>query len=103
MSFCCDRARGNEKQEVLQGIAVWMDGRVFFQIKDLKKHLNVNGFTNYSSNKIGYVIGEIDGSAKTFWNVRGKGVHVWSVPEAYFGTGTVPPREVPQFIEDKVL
>jgi hypothetical protein len=88
-SFCCDRARGNERQEILQGIAVWTDRRVFFQIKDLKKHLSVNGFTTYTSNKIGLILKEIDGADKSFWNIRGKGVHVWSVPEEYFGENVV--------------
>jgi hypothetical protein len=104
MAFCCDRAKGNERHEILQGIAVWIDGKVYVQIKDLKKHLLVNGFTNYSSNKIAMVLSEIDGATKTYWNnVRGKNLHIWSIPESYFGTGTVAPREVPQFIEDQVL
>ena len=103
-SFCCDRARGSERQEILQGIAVWMEGRIFFQIKDLKKHLTVNGFTQYTSNKIGYVLKEIDGATKTFWNVRGKGVHVWSIPEKHFNDNMiVAKREIPQFKEDQVL
>jgi len=68
---------------------VWTDRRVFFQIKDLKKHLSVNGFTTYTSNKIGLILKEIDGADKSFWNIRGKGVHVWSVPEEYFGENVV--------------
>jgi hypothetical protein len=104
MSFCCDRARGSERQEVMQGIAVWMDGKVYIQLKDLRRHLNVNGFTAYSANKIGMVLSEIDGATKVYWNnVRGKNLHVWAIPESYFGTGVVPPREVPPTIEDRVL
>ena len=81
-----------------------MEGRIFFQIKDLKKHLTVNGFTQYTSNKIGYVLKEIDGATKTFWNVRGKGVHVWSIPEKHFNDNMiVAKREIPQFKEDQVL
>jgi hypothetical protein len=50
------------------------------------------------------VLSEIDGASKIYWNnVRGKNLHVWAIPEAYFGTGTVPPREVPQLLEDQIL
>jgi hypothetical protein len=104
ISFSCDRARGNERQEILQGIAVWMEGRVFFQIKDLKKHLTVNGFNSYSSNKIGLIIKEIDGADKTFWKVRNKGVHVWSVPEKYFGEMVnTPARDLPRMRSEDIL
>lgn len=103
-SFCCDRARGTEKQEVLQGIAVWTENRVFFQIKDLKKHLSVNGFSNYTSNKIGLVLKELDGATKTYWNIRGKGVHVWGIPEKHFAAeANMTKREIPPMIEDQVL
>jgi len=102
-SFCVDRARGNERHEILQGIAVWTEGKVYIQIKDLRKHLLVNGFQNYSSNKIGLALKEIDGADKMFWkNVRGKGVHVWGIPEAYFNINT-PKRELPKMIQDEVL
>jgi hypothetical protein len=25
------------------------------------------------------------GAEKTFWRVKGKGIHVWSLPQVYFG------------------
>ena len=73
-------------------------------MKDLKKHLIVNGFTQYTTNKIGLVVKEIDGASKAFWNVRGKGVHVWSIPEKHFTDRMIiSKREIPQFKEDQVL
>ena len=83
-SFCTERAKGNEKEDTLQGISVWWDDKVFVQVKDLKKHLIVNDFTHYTSNKITLKLRDI-GAEKTFWRVKGKGVHVWSLSQVYFG------------------
>lgn len=83
-SFCCDRARGFEKDEIAQGIAIWMDGKVFFQIKDLVKHLSVNNFLNYTVNKVGLRLRELGGD-RVFWSVLGKGTHVWYFPQTFFG------------------
>jgi len=83
-SFCCDRARGFEKEEIAQGIAIWMDNRVYFQIKDLMKHLTVNNFLNYTINKVGLRLRELGGE-RIFWNANGKGTHVWYFPQSFFG------------------
>ena len=82
-SFAAERAKGEEREDILQGIAVWVDERVYFQIKDLKKHLTVNDFNHYTSNKITLRLQDL-GAEKMFWRVRGKGVHVWSLPQNYF-------------------
>jgi hypothetical protein len=82
-SFCTDRAKGSIREDILQGIAVWIDGRVYFQIKDLKKHLQTNDFTSYSSNKITLRLQDMQ-AEKMFWRVREKGVHVWSFPQSRF-------------------
>lgn len=82
-TFCCDRAKGTDREDILQGIAVWVDGRVFFQLKDLKKHLVQNQFTSYTSTKIGLRLKDL-GVEKTFWNIRGRGVNVWGLPQTLF-------------------
>lgn len=82
-TFCCDRAKGVDREDILQGIAVWADGRVFFQVKDLKRHLVANQFTSYSAVKIGLRLKEL-GAEKMFWNVKGRGVHVWGMPQKTF-------------------
>jgi|TARA_R110000787_G_scaffold43799_5_gene107309 hypothetical protein len=82
-AFCCERAKGEEKEDILQGVGVWLDSRVFFQVKDLKKHLSVNDFNHYTSNRITLRLQDLN-AEKMFWRVRGKGVHVWSLPQAYF-------------------
>ena len=70
----------------MQGVAVWIDSRVFFQVKDIKKHLTVNDFNHYTSNKITLRLQGLDAD-KMFWRVKGKGVHVWSLPQEYFADG----------------
>jgi len=82
-SFCSERAKGADREDILQGVAVWVDGRVYFQIKDVKKHLSVNDFNHYSSNKITLRLQDIE-AEKMFWRVKGKGIHVWSLPQAFF-------------------
>lgn len=82
-AFCAERAKGEERDDILQGVAVWVDGRVYFQIKDVKKHLSVNDFNHYTSNKITLRLQDLH-AEKMFWRVRGKGVHVWSLPQDFF-------------------
>lgn len=88
-AFCCERAKGEEREDILQGVAVWTEGRVYFQVKDLKKHLSVNDFNHYTSNKITLRLQDLQ-AEKMFWRVRGKGVHVWSLPQEYFQTDDAP-------------
>lgn len=92
-SFCCDRARGTDKEEIFQGIAVWMDGRIYFQIRDLMKHLTVNGFVSYTTNKAGLRLRQMGGE-RTFWNVNGKGVHVWYFSQDQFGGKGVSEKRI---------
>ena len=82
-SFCSERAKGTEREEILQGVAVWIEERVYFQVKDIKKHLSVNDFNHYSSNKITLRLQGLE-AEKMFWRVKGKGIHVWSLPQEYF-------------------
>ena len=84
-AFACERARGEERDDILQGVAVWFESKVYFQIKDVKKHLSVNDFNHYTSNKITLRLQDI-GAEKMFWRVRGKGIHVWYLPQEYFQT-----------------
>ena len=84
-AFACERAKGEEREDILQGVAVWLDDRVYFQVKDLKKHLSVNDFNHYTSNRVTLRLRDLN-AEKMFWRVRGKGVHVWSLEQAYFET-----------------
>ena len=87
--FCTDRAKGTEREDILQGVAVWDESKVFFQVKDIKKHLNVNDFNHYTSNKITLRLQGLN-AEKMFWRVKGKGIHVWSLPQEYFASDDEP-------------
>jgi len=100
-SFCCDRARGDTRDEILQGIAVWVDERVYFQIKDVRKHLQVNNFTHYTSNKITLRLTDLK-AEKMFWRVKGKGIHVWSLPQTFFAT-QMETLDLPPLVPKDVL
>jgi hypothetical protein len=84
-AFASERAKGEEREDILQGVAVWAEERVYFQVKDLKKHLSVNDFNHYTSNRITLRLQDLQ-AEKMFWRVRGKGIHVWSLPQNYFQT-----------------
>jgi hypothetical protein len=95
-SFCCDRARGENREDILHGVPVWNNGRIYFQVKDVKKHLNANDFEHFTSNKITLWLRD-KGAEKMFWRVHEKGIHVWSLPDNFFSTGdqeqlALPPR-----------
>ena len=100
-AFCCERARGEEREDILQGTAVWVDQRVYFQIKDVKKHLSVNDFNHYTSNKITLRLQDLE-AEKMFWRVKNKGVHVWSLPQDYFADSQEP-LELPNLPEQEEI
>ena len=102
-SFCCDRARGTERQDILQGIAVWTEGRVYFLMKDLMKHLQVNNFTTYSLNRVGFRLREL-GADKMYWkDVRGKGVHVWYFPVDFFSSHEEKVLDLPERVDREAV
>ena len=73
---------------------MWTEDKVFFQIKDLLKHLTVNNFTHYSVNKVGLRLREL-GSERVYWKIAGKGMHVWFFPQSHFGTDESREIELP--------
>jgi hypothetical protein len=82
-SFCCDRARGVEREEILQGIAVWADEHVYFQLRDLQKHLKANAFLKYNNVQLGLRLKELK-AEKMDWRVKGKTVHLWFLQQKFF-------------------
>ena len=100
-AFAAERAKGEEREDILQGIAIWLDERVYFQIKDLKKHLTVNDFNHYTSNKITLRLQDL-GAEKMFWRIRNKGIHVWYLPQAYFQTEETQ-IPLPNLTDDNII
>lgn len=100
-AFCCERAKGEEREDILQGVAVWTEGNVYLQIKDIKKHLTVNDFNHYSSNKVTLRLQDL-GAEKMFWRIRNKGIHVWYLPQAYFQTEETQ-IPLPNLTDDNII
>jgi len=97
--FGAERAKGEEKQDILSGNAVWIDARVFFQVKDIKRHLQANDFPHFDSNKIVLTLQELE-AEKKFWKVKGRGIHVWSLPEEYFISEDDEQLDLPELPDD---
>jgi hypothetical protein len=102
ISFCCDRARGVEREEILQGIAVWVEECVFFQLRDIQKHLKANNFTRYSNVQLGLRLKEMK-AEKVDWRIKGKTVHLWMMPQTYFAGSEdiridLPPMDIPDIL-----
>jgi len=78
------------------------EGKVFFQVKDIKKHLTVNDFNHYTSNKITLRLQGME-AEKMFWRIKGKGIHVWSLPQEFFADDDEPMQlpDLPQ--QDDIL
>ena len=92
----------HDPEDILQGVAVWAESKVYFQVKDIKKHLSVNDFNHYTSNKITLRLQGLE-AEKMFWRVKGKGIHVWSLPQDYFATNDEPLALPDMPMEDNIL
>lgn len=99
-SFCCDRARGVDREEVLQGIAVWVDDTVLFQLRDLDKHLKASGFTKWTDVKIGQFLSHEVKASVIRQRVKGRVLRLWSVPQEYFAGQADTKIELPPLAED---
>lgn len=89
--FCTDRYAAKEREEILLG-KPWHDeenGVYWFRLHDLEEHLNKLKFRELARNQITQRIRAMGGTHK-FFNLRGKGVNVWSLPENSFSVQTEP-------------
>tara|TARA_R110000823_G_scaffold44217_15_gene114668 strand:- start:361 stop:1887 length:1527 start_codon:yes stop_codon:yes gene_type:complete len=100
--FGADRAKGDDKQDILSGNCVWIEGRVYFQVKDIKRHLQANDFPHFDSNKIVLTLQELE-AEKKFWKVKGRGVHVWSLPEDFFTDEEDEQLDLPELPDDEAV
>lgn len=84
-AFCTDRAQARHKDELLLGKPWTDEKRTFFRLKDLQNFLGRNNFKEYTRTQItARIIKMNSGDAKAsraFFNVKGKGVNVWAIPE----------------------
>jgi hypothetical protein len=87
--FCTDRFAAQDKDEILLG-KPWLDedtGRHYFRLVDLTQHLEKNKFRELTRTQIISRIREM-GGMHSFFNVKGRGINVWWVPQSAFSVQT---------------
>lgn len=93
VQFCTERAKGNSYEDLHSGISVWMEDGIYFQLKDLKKHLQVNDFKQFTGPKMSLVLKKLGGEECVVEALE-KRLHTWRLPHALFGKPTTA-RELP--------
>lgn len=82
--FCTDRAKGTDLEDLLSGISVWLNDGVYFQLKDLKKHLQANDFKEFTGPKMSLVLKKLGGE-ECVVEVGDKTLNTWKFPVETFG------------------
>lgn len=77
--FCTSRAQAREKDEILLGKPWTHKNNHYFRIADLMSYLERIRFKDYKVNKICSILQERGGKS-VFFNLKGKGLHVWEIP-----------------------
>jgi hypothetical protein len=88
--FLTQRHRGEMRDDLLVG-RPWLDpesNQHYFRLRDLKKHLEQANFKDYSDAQIITRIREMGGDKKVF-NLKGRCVNTWSLPEGSFSEAPV--------------
>lgn len=78
--FCTGKAAARVKDEILLGKPWTDEGRHFFRLRDLLTYLERQRFRDLATNKITSLLKEMGGEHH-FYNLKGKGINCWSVPE----------------------
>lgn len=78
--FCTARVQAKTPEEVLLGKPWLNDNKHYFQLSALISYLDRNHFKDLKLNKISSTLKDMGGENK-FFNIKGKGVNLWSIPE----------------------
>jgi hypothetical protein len=79
-NFCTGRAQAKERAEILIG-KPWLEkNRHYFRIRDFLEYLERHNFREFKIHKITAILKD-KGGKHIFWNVKGKGINVWNMPE----------------------
>lgn len=79
-TFCTGRVQGSRIEDMLLGKPWLNNGYHHFRIKDLMSYLDRVKFFEFKSNRITMAIKDKKGKHH-FFNIRGKGVNCWAIPE----------------------
>lgn len=103
-SFCTDRSQAKNRDEILLGKPWSEDGYTYFRLKDLQTFLTRQNFKDYTRTQITARIVKFNNNdakaAKGFFNIKGKGVNLWRVPEYTLVDG---PYDLPEGMEESPL
>lgn len=92
--FLTDRYIAEQKDEILLG-KPWLDQEsdlYWFRLKDLQKHMDMSNFKLFSRGQMTTRLRHVGGEAG-FFNLKGKGTNVWSVPNRFTATPTPETKE----------
>jgi hypothetical protein len=77
--FCTGKSQARDRSEVLLDKPWTEDGRTYFRVSALRAYLDKQGIREFKVNKITSILKQRGGKHE-FWNIKGKGVNVWSLP-----------------------
>ena len=78
--FCTGRSQAKDRSEILLDKPWTEKDRHYFRISALTSYLDKHGIRDFKVHKITSVLKE-HGGRHDFFNIKGKGVNVWSLPE----------------------
>lgn len=96
--FCMNRHRGKTREDVLGG-RPWEDedtDKHFFRLRDLMGYLEREGFKGLTRSQVTVRLKHL-GGGPDFFNVKGKGVNVWFVPNSFV---PIKKMDTPAKLED---
>lgn len=79
-SFCTDRARGKNREDLLRGLPLDEEGRTYFRLKDLMAYLQRHHFKDYGQQQVLARLRDLN-AIHGFWKVKGRGVNWYSIPQ----------------------
>ncbi|OGC94291.1 MAG: hypothetical protein A2W25_16455 [candidate division Zixibacteria bacterium RBG_16_53_22] len=79
--FCVVSANARVREEMLLGKPFTDEGRHFFRSEDLMRYLNQHGFREVTARKAWSMLRERAGAKHTQFQLKGRCVQCWSIPE----------------------
>lgn len=81
--FCTSRVQAKSREEMLLGKPCLEDERIYFRLRDLMAFLERQKFREFGINRVAVYLRDW-GADKHFFNVKGKGINCYSLPEKMF-------------------
>jgi hypothetical protein len=79
--FCTQRAQAKSRDEIILGKPYSEAGWHHFRMSDLLNYLERNKFRDFRQHQIANIIKTQCGGEHRFFNIKGKGVNCWAIPE----------------------